>query len=67
MSIEFLLGLVVILCSMAALAWLYCKIFDFVGEWKARLRERDREKVRESAVDALKQGRLPPMVYGQPE
>ena len=64
MSIEFLLGLVVILCSMAALAWLYCAIFYFVDEWKAKMRKRNREKVRESAGVALKQGRLPPMVYG---
>ena len=63
MSIEFLLGLVVILCSMAALAWLYCAIFYFVDEWKAKMRKRNRE----SAQDALKQGRLPPLVHGRPE
>ena len=55
MSIEFFLGLIVVICGMAALAWVYCAIFDFVdkmkksAKWRFGLRLQEERDRREAA------------------
>lgn len=62
MSIEFFLGLAVIVFGMAALAWIYCAIFDFVEWWKEK--ERLQRESDASLVETLIEARLPPMETG---
>ena len=51
MTLEFFLVLLALVVCLLAAMWVYAAIFDFVDEWK--------KKVRDRAM--LTEGRLPPM------
>ena len=53
MSLEFLLGLVVLVAFVFLAVWVYARVFDFVDEWGKK--EQDRAM--------LSEGRLPPMTH----
>ena len=73
MTIEFFLELVVFFFVLAALAWLYCAVFDFVDAWKKKKRVRQDAMARLLTAEnprttelrrmtkELRGGRLPPM------
>ena len=58
MSIEFFLELLAVVCILAFLAWAYCRIFDFVDEWKKKAVYRRKKAETWAALD---EARLPPM------
>ena len=73
MTIGFFLELLVVILVLAALAWLYCAVFDFVDAWKKKKRVRQDAMARLLTADnprttelrrmteELREGRLPPM------
>ena len=73
MTIEFLMGLLVVIFVLAVLAWLCCAVFDFVDAWKKKKRIRQDAMTRLLSAEnprttelrrmtqELREGRLPPM------
>ena len=73
MSLEFLLGLVVLVAFVFLAVWVYARVFDFADEWKRKARLKDQNDTLEflgtlaegprSPLESQVEARLPPMTY----